>query len=414
MADEDEPAHSKIGASSAKRWMNCPGSVVLCERAPEQPSSKFAEEGTAAHTLFERCVKKWLKSGEMPDALIYLGERIKVKNTKNKYEVTEEMAEAVNDCLSVVEEFKWNSKKVHLGVESKVHLSWIHPDMFGTIDFHAADLKRRKLTIVDFKYGAGVPVDVYKNEQVLYYCLAIAKKYGIKNFDEFEVIIAQPRADHFEGPIRRWNFDRKTLLKFEQELKAAVLRVEDARADFDEVQLNPGSWCRFCAAAGTCPALRNKALVEAVGDFDDVEDDIEDVYLTPPGELSKERLSQVLFAAEMIDAWVSQVRKYALSEAQNGRIPEGFKLVNKQGRRKWRDLKEVIEKANLCGASAKEIYAPRKLKTPAQLEKVRGLGKKFVSDLTETPNAGAHLRPETDRRASLAPSVIADFADYET
>lgn len=53
------PAHSKIGASSMKRWAACPGSVKLSEGI-ESRSSVFAEEGTKAHELGE----KWLTEGE--------------------------------------------------------------------------------------------------------------------------------------------------------------------------------------------------------------------------------------------------------------------------------------------------------------------------------------------------------------
>ena len=43
-------AHSKIvGGSTAKRVMNCPGSVALCNAAPEKPTSSYAEEGTLLH-----------------------------------------------------------------------------------------------------------------------------------------------------------------------------------------------------------------------------------------------------------------------------------------------------------------------------------------------------------------------------
>lgn len=54
-----QAAHSKIGASSMKRWAACPGSVKLSEGI-ESRSSVFAEEGAKAHELGE----KWLKEGE--------------------------------------------------------------------------------------------------------------------------------------------------------------------------------------------------------------------------------------------------------------------------------------------------------------------------------------------------------------
>ena len=43
-------SHSDIvGGSTAKRVMNCPGSVKLCQQMPPKPTSKYAEEGTRLH-----------------------------------------------------------------------------------------------------------------------------------------------------------------------------------------------------------------------------------------------------------------------------------------------------------------------------------------------------------------------------
>ena len=44
--------HARLGASSSKRWMTCPGSVVLEEQMDEETSA-YAEEGTKAHALAE-------------------------------------------------------------------------------------------------------------------------------------------------------------------------------------------------------------------------------------------------------------------------------------------------------------------------------------------------------------------------
>ena len=44
--------HSKIvGGSTAKRVINCPGSVALVQQMPERPSSKYADEGTLLHNV---------------------------------------------------------------------------------------------------------------------------------------------------------------------------------------------------------------------------------------------------------------------------------------------------------------------------------------------------------------------------
>jgi len=42
-------AHAKLAPSAAHRWLNCPGSIRLTADIPET-TSKYAEEGIAAHT----------------------------------------------------------------------------------------------------------------------------------------------------------------------------------------------------------------------------------------------------------------------------------------------------------------------------------------------------------------------------
>jgi len=56
-------AHSKIvGGSTAKRVINCPGSVKLCNEAPEKPSSSYADEGTLLHNT----IAEYLGIGTKP------------------------------------------------------------------------------------------------------------------------------------------------------------------------------------------------------------------------------------------------------------------------------------------------------------------------------------------------------------
>ena len=50
-----EPAHARLSASGAHRWMRCAGSLQLEEQFPESTSA-YAEEGTRAHDLAEKCL----------------------------------------------------------------------------------------------------------------------------------------------------------------------------------------------------------------------------------------------------------------------------------------------------------------------------------------------------------------------
>ena len=83
--------HTELSPSNAERWMNCPGSRVLCRNMPKPPQSANAAEGTAAHALLERCLRN-----PKINPFDLIGETIE------DYEVTEEMAEAVAFAIDVV------------------------------------------------------------------------------------------------------------------------------------------------------------------------------------------------------------------------------------------------------------------------------------------------------------------------
>ena len=85
--------HSALGASSSYRWLACPGSVRLSVGLPTV-SSVYAEEGTAAHSLGETCLK------HNRDPRRHVSKLIPVNG--HEYDVTEEMAEAVKLYVDTV------------------------------------------------------------------------------------------------------------------------------------------------------------------------------------------------------------------------------------------------------------------------------------------------------------------------
>ena len=87
--------HSKYGASSAERWLNCPGSIQLSETVPPQPSSSAATKGTAAHKLGELAL---LDIGE-PQT--YLGKDITLDDG-TKYPVDQAMIDGVEVYVDYV------------------------------------------------------------------------------------------------------------------------------------------------------------------------------------------------------------------------------------------------------------------------------------------------------------------------
>ena len=246
-------AHSKLGASSAYRWFACPGSVKACADAPDN-ESVYAAEGTAAHELAAACLEK--TPFKAPED--FLGKAF------NGFEVTEEMAEAVEVYrTAILDEYEMGDE---LMVEQRFDLSHVYPGCFGTNDALLYRESEGLLIVYDYKHGRGVPVEVEGNKQLLYYALGACTGKHNRRVEQVELVIVQPRCPHPNGPVRRWRFDAVDLLDFEAELRAAARRTEDS----DE--RHAGSHCKFCPAAPTCEALRNHALEAAKAEFTDAGD----------------------------------------------------------------------------------------------------------------------------------------------
>lgn len=382
--------HSKIGASSASRWMNCPGSVRLCENTVRR-SSEYADEGTAAHALAEMCLKK---AFEINDGKIRPQDaRAQIGQIVEGQPVTEDMAEAVNVYLNeVYSDYQPGDEQEF---EVRFSLNNLHTGLFGTADRVRYRPSTKTLRITDYKHGAGVPVEVDDNAQLLYYGLGGALRMHNRGISKIEIQILQPRCPHADGPIRTAVYDAIDVMDFAADLKEAAIRTEDPNAP-----LKPGKWCRWCAAAGFCPAIAKQAIETASTEFGaGIEYD--------PGELS-----EAMAKAPMIRQWLKSMDEFAYSEAQAGRIPPGWKIVEKRGSRKWRDDKQALTALKQAGLTEVQIFETPELKSVPSIEKI--YGKKNMSELEElivTESSGTTLAPLSDRRPAVAKATaMEEFA----
>jgi hypothetical protein len=395
--------HSHIGASSAYRWWSCPGSVRLIRQAPPQEQSEYAAEGTAAHEIASLC----LSNKTRPEQ--YLG-----TVTKNGFDVTDEMVEAINVYLDAIDDLTKNGTYIRL-VEVQFDLGCIYEGLFGTADFIAISSDMKRIIGLDFKYGAGVPVEAKENKQLLYYLLgAINFAYSVRKmlddpalfgwqqtFEEVQIGIVQPRCRHKEGAVRMWPVPKGYLDSFADELRLAAELTEDPKAN-----LCVGTWCKFCPAMSICPAFNQQVTDIAKADFS-----VEPVHakLLSPDAMTLEQIAKVLAFSDLISDWLKSVEAHALLLAEHGDKVPGFKLVKKKANRKWIGTDdEIAEKLGLF-LSDEKIWQ-KKLLSPAQVEKlVKGKEKKLIEDLFETPDNGNTLAPDHDKRPEVAGSVETDF-----
>ena len=395
-------AHSKYGASGAHRWTACPGSVAATAMLPETPSS-YAQEGTACHAVAALCLT------QNQDAIEYVGRTI------DGLEIEEEHAIAVQVYLDAIRKSPtvWRDviaifdakfgkgeiievkrsngrpnlqlafyalgviyelqrlpleKRNGIMIEYKFHIKELHPQFFGTADY--VYLGSRKLKDIKF----------------------------------VELVIVQPRAWHKDGPVRRVRYPIEEIIAVGEELLTAVRRCEEPNP-----ALIPGSHCKFCRAAGTCPALRNHSLAEAQLSFSD---DVEMTLMgaTPhPTSLTPQQLSNVLFAAEKLETWLDAVRAYAHASAEKGKIP-GWKLVAKQARRKWVDedaaATDLMYRFEL---DEDQVYDTR-MKSPAQIEKLLKPSERASAafkNLCPAVSSGLVLVQDTSPRLEVVPSQVA-------
>lgn len=383
--NHSERAHSPIGASSSKRWFECPASIPLSEGV-EQTTSVYAEEGTAAHELAEYCLKEEL------DAIHGIGLEF------NGFRVDMEMAEAVQVYLDAVRDRVSGNSEVM--VEERFTIDWIDPELFGTNDCLIIDHVEGKITIMDYKHGRGVPVEAVNNTQLLYYALGAIRE--LDNIFNVDLVIVQPRCDHPEGPVRVWETDVEELMAFEETLKEKVELVRKVQKYAKEGGPNvyeyakSGNHCHFCPASGFCDKLRNKSYELAQVSFQD-----ETVQPPAPETLTAEEISRVLEHGDIIENWIKSVRQYAHQAAEAGTKVPGMKLVKKRANRKWKDDKEAEDSLSMLLEDT-QLYK-KSLISPAQAEKI--LGKGTVDNLVTTPDNGTQLVKDTDKRPAVVSAV---------
>lgn len=380
-------SHALLSPSGASRWLACTPSARLEQQFPESTSS-FAEEGTLAHKLGEYLIKQKLGRVSYSD----------MDNWEKQSEYySESMLEYCDEYATfVVEQYNTalaTTPDAQIFLEQRLDITDYVPEGFGTGD--VVIISDGTLTLIDLKYGKGVPVYAENNKQMMLYALGALKEFDfLYDISTVSLTIYQPRIDN----TSTWEISVYELLFWaEVELKP---RAELAFAG--EGEYVPGNHCQFCKAKAVCKALADKNLEIARYDFAD------------PALLSDEEIADILNRYNLFVNWINAVEEYALNEAVKGKIWPGYKLVEGRSNRKYTDENKVAElllskhfpedgifKKTLKGITAMEHY----------------LGKKpfdaFLGSLIIKPPGKATLVPASDKRREInnLESAKADFAD---
>ncbi len=241
--------HSDLSPSSAKRWMNCPGSVALEAKSPPQETKYAAAEGTVAHILAEKYASGAITRQKLEGNL---GRTVEQEG--HIVTVGPDMIEGAIGYAQHIEADRkvLKGEKVE-AFEAGVCASSVDKSLWGTADYYLFQ-PLRKLIIRDFKFGKNVKVKAEENEQMAIYAIGVMDTEAGWKFDEVELVIDQPRA----GDEKRWKTDVKWLKAFRDLLRKAVAetKVENAKTVI-------GDWCWWCRAQSICPAKQSQSQDKA-------------------------------------------------------------------------------------------------------------------------------------------------------
>lgn len=399
--------HAKLSASSAHRWLNCPPSVKLSENFPSKTSS-YAEAGRIAHAIAELKARKFFLE---PMSVREYNARLKPLQESPHYDKEMDHSTGIYlECLKVTAmSFE---KPPFVALETRVEFSEYVPEGFGTAD--CIMIGGDTIVVIDYKNGAGVPVEAEENPQMMLYALGALRVYApifgdtIKNV---KLVIVQPNADG----VKSWG----TTVQALREWGARTVRPTAEKAFAGDGEFCAGEWCRFCPAKAQCSARARQMLglepllgAEPEGMLTDekvnARDDAVSVGAEVPPLLTDAEVGDVLQRARTLKKWVEDLEEYALSAALAGREITGFKAVEGRGSREWGDQDTAFKALEDRGVAPALLWE-RKPCSVAGLEKT--LGKKIFKDVSDglvvKKPGKPTLVPFNDKRPAYNAAAIA-------
>lgn len=382
--------------------MRCPGSLLLESKLPDSPS-KYAAEGTVAHTIASECLISQLKKEKnklVPND--YLGRYMSADGFE--IIVTKDMVAHVESYIAFV--YQTAGKEGQILVEKRVNFSEEigQENSTGTADIII--LFPNRIANIDLKYGAGVQVDAEDNEQASLYLVGSVHDYGmVVDAEDYVMIIFQPRKDHIsEACITQ------------EQLDAFIVRARDAAAlamsfiedeTLDPILVPGEKQCRFCKAKATCPALKNE-ITTVVGHLATSEDFADLV------EVNADSLAVAMDRVPLVEHWCKAIRAETERRMFLGEEVPGFKIVQgRQGNRAWSNEGEAEKTFKGFRLKSEEIY-DYKLISPTTAEKL--LKKKKpkwwdkLQGLISRADGKPSVAPVTDKRPAMDVTKVSE--DY--
>ena len=453
--------HARLSPSAAHRWMNCAGSVAASVDM-KGTAGPAAMMGTAAHKVIEIMLKK----GET-DALPYKGFSILVyqqpsekapedketmmfapgqeigkwafnpDNGWHLFPCDDKMIYGVQMMIDEVERVKGELFDPTLYTERYMDMTWLRAGLGGTADVTLVEAFGW-IHLFDYKNGR-VVVEHEDNEQMMNYAVGLMHEHP----DALGVVIhlIQPNASHEDGFVR----PPVTLTADEIKLFEIKMVAAAEATDAPNATLRAGDWCQYCPAKIDCKEFAGKALKEALGDFDGLDDPPPGALPTPtlvdPGEAlladlegsstpnqledgDEYRASLVAKARwiPLIDQWARDIVGKIQVELTAGRKVGDWKLVHGKSNRRFKEKTPEFAAllAEEAGLPVEALYEEPELKSPAGVEKLmvgkKGDPRKKIKDAVTAhafkPPGKITIAPGSDTRDAVDPVELVN-AEFE-
>lgn len=376
--------HLKIGGSTAARTLHCPAWFDKSKSLPKHPPGLAAIEGSMHHEVMEHCQTQGKKPADLI-GLLYREAGIVRKFEPSDLDLSNTAFNATNAILSELE-------ITDIEFESFVQLV---EDFAGTaIDVLGLSEDRTHILCLDYKFGRSA-VDATENAQLLFGLVAARMDSNTADLferaDTFTIAIVQPQLSSV--PLR-WTCTDVELDVFEHEFGKAISHVMAIEDGQEEAIGVPGPHCDWCPAAPYCQERRVSVIAL--------------IALNP---LDQDELNESAKYIKEVEDWLALTKKEMFLQMSRGIVVNGWKVVEKQAKRTWKDENAAEQFLRNIKLRVKDIKKTSLITAPAAIEllKKKKLAINLLDFLIEKTSSGNTIAQDSDKRDAV---VVTDVQGH--
>lgn len=393
--------HALFSPSSAGMWIACANAIAASAGQPEIGDKKAADLGTDKHELLSLCLTFKVSAEK------YLGHVLK-RGHKVDQAFSDEVQIVIDGVYERIEAYKTTGATVSLEIEQDVPISQITGEAGATgradVVLLAEWKDKAEICVIDAKFGYR-EVLPENNPQLMMYAHGAAEKFNlVADFETAVLVIHQPALS--EAP-REWAVPVDGICEWVRGIAAPaathasiILRMSEERALKMEDFSPSDDACRYCRAAGTCPAQLAKVREVAGEDFEIIQ-----AAETPDtSTLSNDRLGEMWPWLDFLEGYAKSVRGRIEHELMQGNPVKGTKLVEgKRGNRTWASDEEAEKLLKSFRLKQEQMYSFKLLGPKPILEALKDQPRrvKKVAELITQKDGKPHVAHISDPRPAL-------------